>query len=104
MEARLEQALTRAGRQRKEITIVAVTKLFPAAVFQQAYSLGLHHFGENYVQEFESKYSHVSSLQHARFHFIGHLQSNKARRATEIFHVLQTIDTPKLARRLNEAG
>ena len=70
----------------------------------EAYDAGLREFGENYVQEFEGKYEEVRQLTGARFHLIGHLQSNKSRKAAEIFQVIQTVDSAKLARRLNEAG
>jgi hypothetical protein len=66
--------------------------------------LGLREFGENYVQEFEGKAPEVRSLAGARFHLIGHLQSNKARKGAELFDVIQTVDSAKLARRLAEAG
>ncbi|MGD0580462.1 MAG: YggS family pyridoxal phosphate-dependent enzyme, partial [Bryobacteraceae bacterium] len=65
-----------------------------------AYALGLREFGENYVQEFETKAPQVRSLAGARFHLIGHLQSNKSHRAAELFDVIQTVDSEKLARRL----
>lgn len=94
----------RAGRRREEITLVAITKLFPASAIQEAYALGVRHFGENYVQEFEGKARDVAELADANFHFVGHLQSNKAQRAAELFHAIETIDTPKLAARLSAAG
>lgn len=104
MEERIAAACARAGRRREEITLVAVSKVFPAQAIREAYALGLRDFGENYVQEFESKQPDLTDLPGARFHLIGHLQSNKSRRAAELFDVIQTIDTPKLARRLNEVG
>lgn len=104
VESRILEACRRAGRRREDITLVAVTKTFPAEVIQEAYSLGLRHFGENYVQEFEKKRVLLDGLDGACYHLIGHLQSNKSRRASELFHVVQTVDTVKLARRLNEAG
>src|SRR4029450_1511893 len=58
----------------------------------------------NYLQEFEGKYPEVQDLAEARFHLIGHLQSNKAKRAAELFHTIQTVDSEKLARRLDAAG
>jgi len=70
----------------------------------EAYSLGLRAFGENYVQEFAEKHPALAGLADAQFHLIGHLQSNKARQATELFHAIETVDSEKLARRLNEAG
>ncbi len=94
----------RTGRQRGSITLLAVSKVFPANAIEEAYGLGLREFGENYVQEFEGKYPAVKDLPGARFHFIGHLQSNKARRAAQLFSTIQTVDSEKVARRLNEAG
>jgi pyridoxal phosphate enzyme (YggS family) len=101
---RIERAARRAGRRAGEITLVAVTKTFPAAAVREAFDLGLREFGENYIQEFEAKRAEIGALPGARFHFIGHLQSNKARRAADLFDVVQTIDTAKLARRLSEAA
>jgi PLP dependent protein len=101
---RIAQAAERARRDPAEITLLAVTKVFPAQVIRDAYALGLREFGENYVQEFEGKLPAVSDLEGARFHLIGHLQTNKSRRAAEIFQSIQTVDSPKLARRLDEIG
>lgn len=101
---RIANAAARSRRNPAEIVLLAVTKVFPASVICEAHALGLREFGENYVQEFESKLSTVGGLAGARFHLIGHLQSNKANRVSEIFGVIQTVDSEKLARRLNEAG
>lgn len=101
---RIERAAVRAGRDPASITLIAVTKVFPQDVIREAYEAGLREFGENYVQEFESKWLGVSDLAGAHFHLIGHLQSNKAARAAELFHVIQTVDSAKLARRLNEVA
>lgn len=101
---RIVRAAARAGRDPASVTLIAVSKLFPAEAIREAHALGIRDFGENYIQEFESKAAALADLEGARFHFIGHLQSNKARRAAELFQVIQTIDTPKLARRLNEAS
>lgn len=102
VEEQIQAACARAGRKREEVTLIAVTKIFPATVIEEAYALGLREFGENYVQEFEGKAPQLPPLPGARFHLIGHLQSNKSRRATELFHVIQTVDSPKLARRIDE--
>jgi pyridoxal phosphate enzyme (YggS family) len=104
VESRILDACRRSGRRREEITLVAVTKTFPALVIREAHALGLRHFGENYVQEFEKKRELLDGLDGACFHLIGHLQSNKSRRASELFDVVQTVDTVRLARRLNETG
>ncbi len=101
---RIAHACERARRDPAGVTLLAVTKVFPAQVIRDAYALGLREFGENYVQEFENKAPLVADLAGARFHLIGHLQSNKTRKAAEIFQVIQTVDSARLARRLNEAG
>lgn len=104
VEQRILAACARSGRRREEITLLAVTKTFPPEVVLEAHALGLREFGENYVQEFERKAPAVRALEGARFHLIGHLQSNKSRRAGELFDVIQTVDSPKLARRLDALG
>ena len=101
---RIARAAERARRDPAGITLLAVTKVFPAAAIREAYELGLREFGENYVQELENKWPEVADLSQARFHLIGHLQSNKSKKAAELFQVIQTVDSPKLARRLNDAG
>lgn len=90
------------GRRREEITLIAVSKKFPASAMREAYGLGLRTFGENYVQEFADKQPELVDMPEAAYHLIGHLQSNKARVAAELFGVVQTVDSVKLARRLNE--
>jgi len=104
VEERIQNAANRAGRKREEITLIAVTKKFPAEVVREAYDLGLRIFGENYVQEFERKHPALADLSGAEFHLIGHLQSNKARIAGGLFQVIETVDSEKLARRLNQSN
>ena len=104
VEERIASAAARAHRSRSDIRLIAVTKVFPATAIRDAYGLGVRDFGENYVQEFEGKAPLVADLPDARFHLIGHLQSNKSRRAAELFQVIQTVDSVKLAGRLNEAA
>jgi len=101
---RMARAAGRARRDPAAILLLAVTKVFPAAVIREAYALGLRNFGENYVQEFEGKAPEVRGLEGARFHLIGHLQSNKSKKAAELFQVIQTVDSARLARRLEESG
>jgi pyridoxal phosphate enzyme (YggS family) len=101
---RIARAADRARRDPAGITLLAVTKIFPASAIREAYALGLREFGENYVQEFEGKSPELADLADARFHLIGHLQSNKSRKAADLFQVVQTVDSVKLARRLNESG
>jgi len=102
VEERIQNAAHRAGRKRDEITLIAVTKKFPAEVTREAYELGLRAFGENYVQEFERKHPSLSDLAGTEFHLIGHLQSNKSKIAGDLFQVIETVDSEKLARRLDQ--
>jgi len=104
VEDRIERAAARSGRRREDVTLLAVTKKFPAALIEEAFQLGLRQFGENYVQEFETKRPALSLLPEARFHLIGHLQANKARKAVELFQVIQTVDSARLAERLDQAA
>lgn len=101
---RIVRAADRARRDPSQILLLAVTKVFPVDAIRAAYDLGLREFGENYVQEFEGKAPLVSDLAGSRFHLIGHLQSNKSVRAAELFQTIQTVDSAKLARRLDAVG
>lgn len=83
---------------------MAVSKKFSFQQIRLAYQAGLRIFGENYVQEFADKKPQLSDLLDARFHLIGHLQSNKARLACELFDAVQTVDSAKLLNRLNLAA
>jgi hypothetical protein len=111
---RLEEAIAgacrRAGRERAEVELMAVSKTFPAAKIAEAAALGLTLFGENRVQEFAAKALHAAALrsrcgkEDLRVHLIGHLQSNKALRAVELFDGIDSVDSLRLAERLNEAA
>jgi hypothetical protein len=98
---RIEKACARARRDPSSVRLLAVTKVFPADAIREAYAIGLRDFGENYVQEMERKAPAIADLTDARFHLIGHLQSNKTRKAAQLFASIDTIDSPKLASRLN---
>jgi pyridoxal phosphate enzyme (YggS family) len=100
VEERIAAALARCGRKREEITLIAVTKTFPAVVTQAAWEAGLRHFGENYVQEFEGKAPELQGLDGAQYHLIGHLQSNKVNKAVPLFDCIQTVDSLRLATRI----
>jgi pyridoxal phosphate enzyme (YggS family) len=110
---RLEEAIAaacrRAGRTRAEVELMAVSKTYPAATIAEAAALGLTLFGENRVQEFAAKAAELASLRIraanlVRVHLIGHLQSNKAQRAVELFDAIDSLDSLRLAERLNEAA
>jgi pyridoxal phosphate enzyme (YggS family) len=99
---RIERAASRAGGTAGEITLVAVSKTHPAERIREAYNVGVRHFGENRVQEWESKCASVLDLD-ATWHLIGHLQSNKVNRAARFFHTIDSVDTVALAERLERA-
>lgn len=101
---RIALAAARAGRRPGEITLVAVSKTFPAEAIRAAYDVGLRAFGENRVQEFESKRATLAHLADATWHLIGHLQSNKARRAVSLFHRIDSVDSFPLAQKLDSAA
>jgi PLP dependent protein len=95
---RIAAACARAGRQPGDVTLVAVSKTVSAERLRAAVEAGIETLGENRVQEAESK---VAEVQGVRWHLVGPLQSNKARRALETFDVIQTVDSVALAERLD---
>jgi pyridoxal phosphate enzyme (YggS family) len=99
VRSRIELAAARAGRDAGEVKLIAVSKTHPASVVNQAIASGIAVFGENKVQEGESKIVAVGRHR-AEWHLIGHLQSNKARKAAQLFDVVQSVDSLNLARRL----
>jgi pyridoxal phosphate enzyme (YggS family) len=101
---RIASAARRAGRNPDEITLMAVSKTFPAERVREAYAAGLRVFGENRVQEFAGKADAVRDLADADWHLIGHLQSNKAAKAAEFFSAVDSVDTLRLAEKLNAAA
>lgn len=98
VEERIRAACQRAKRSREEVTLVAVTKTFPSSDVDHAIAAGVTHVGENKVQEARDKKPLVRSA--AKWHLIGHLQSNKAKDAVRVFDVIQTIDSFELAERV----
>lgn len=103
IQERIAQAARRAGRNPSEITLIAVSKTHPAESIRLAYEAGVRNFGENRVQEWESKRPLLSDLGDANWHLIGHLQSNKANRAATSFHSVDSVDELGLAQRLDRA-
>ena len=97
-------ACRRCGRAESEVALMAVSKMHPAEAVIEAYGAGLRLFGENRVQEFQEKSLAVAHLTGAEFHLIGPLQSNKTARAAELFHAIDTVDSLKIAMRLNTAA
>jgi len=101
---RIHAAAGRSGRDPNDITLMAVSKTFPASGVREAYDAGLRVFGENRVQEFAGKVVEVQDLKDVRFHLIGHLQSNKATKAVELFNAVDSVDSLRLASKLNAAA
>jgi pyridoxal phosphate enzyme (YggS family) len=101
---RIARAAQRVGRNASDVALMAVSKTQPAAQIIEAYAAGQRLFGENRVQEFFEKVGALASLREACFHMIGHLQSNKAPRAAEVFHAIDSVDSAGLAERLNAAA
>ena len=114
LEAAIAAACRQAGRRRGEVELMAVSKTCPAVTVAEAAALGIALFGENRVQEFAAKVPALEALRRAgvagasaspvRVHLIGHLQSNKAARAAELFDGIDSLDSLRLAERLNEAA
>ena len=101
---RITAAAHRAGRDPAGITLMAVSKTFPAESIRQAYAAGIRVFGENRVQEFSGKSIQLADLKDAEWHMIGHLQSNKAAAAAELFIAVDSVDSLKLAEKLDAAA
>jgi pyridoxal phosphate enzyme (YggS family) len=99
VQERIAAAARRAGRDPAEITLVAVTKTLSPAAIQAAYDLGLRHFGENRVEEAEAKVGHLPD--EITWHMIGHIQSRKAKRVVPLFDLVHSVDSVRLAQRLD---
>ena len=98
LEKRIARAAERVGRSPSEITLVAVTKTVASSLIRQAFEAGIRHFGENRVQEAKSKIGELSTLEPPpTWHMVGHLQTNKVKIAVDIFDIIQSIDSVRLA-------
>jgi PLP dependent protein len=101
---RIAFAARGAGRNAADIALMAVTKTQPAERIREAYEAGQRLFGENRVQDFATKAGALQDLHAAEWHMIGHLQNNKASRTVELFSAVDSVDSLKLAERLNAAA
>jgi PLP dependent protein len=101
---RIAQAAAACGRSLDEISLLAISKNFPKEFVVRAAEAGVHMFGENRVQEAEEKIPSLAGIPDLQWHLVGHLQTNKARRAAELFDVVHSLDNMKLAARLNQAS
>lgn len=104
VKQRIFQAAARAGRNPDSVTLMAVSKVVEPERIHQAYEAGIRVLGENRVQEFADKASAVQDLTQAEWHLIGHLQSNKANKAAGLFHAIDSVDSLRLAQKLDQAA
>jgi pyridoxal phosphate enzyme (YggS family) len=104
LHEQIAEACRRANRAESDVALMAVSKVHPVEVILEAYAAGQRLFGENRVQEFQEKSQHLAGLADAEFHLIGPLQSNKTARAAELFQAIDTVDSLKIAQRLNSAA
>jgi pyridoxal phosphate enzyme (YggS family) len=101
---RIARAAARVGRDPNSITLMAVSKTVEPERILEAYAAGIRVFGENRVQEFADKSAALAGLKEAEWRLIGHLQSNKAKKAAEIFSAIESVDSLRLAEKLNQAA
>lgn len=105
LRRRIAESAARCGRKPEDIGIIAVTKTHPVDFIHEAFAAGLTHFGENKVQEAKEKFSHIDSSRITApitRHLIGHLQTNKVRQAVEIFDVIHSVDSIRLATEIDK--
>ncbi len=101
IKERIVAAASRSGRSSEKIALMAVSKTQPAERIREAYDAGQRLFGENRVQEFSAKAGALQDMAAAEWHMIGHLQSNKAGRTAELFRAVDSVDSLKLAEKLD---
>jgi hypothetical protein len=101
---RIAEAAARASRRPEEITLMAVSKMHPPDRIREAYAAGQRLFGENRVQEFAVKAAALADLKSVQWHMIGHLQTNKSAKAAELFAAVDSVDSLKLAEKLDAAA
>jgi pyridoxal phosphate enzyme (YggS family) len=104
LRERIAVAAHRTGRNPEEITLMAVSKTFAPERIREAYVAGLRVFGENRVQEFSGKAGALADLEDAEWHMIGHLQTNKTAKAVELFTAIDSVDSLRLAEKLNNSA
>jgi len=104
LRERIASSARRSGRNSDEITLMAVSKTVQPELIHEAYNSGIRQFGESRVQEFAAKADALQDLKDADWHMIGHLQSNKAVKAVEIFSSVDSLDSVRLAERLNASA
>ena len=103
VQERIAVACQRSGRRQEDVTLVAISKTFPPESIREAYEAGLRDFGENRVQEAKAKRPLLADLR-ITWHLVGHLQANKAKAARELFHWVHSVDSFRLAQKLDQAA
>jgi len=98
---RIASACRRSGRTPDEVTLIGVTKGFPAAAVREAWAAGLRHFGENRVREAQAKLPELADLADVTWHMIGHLQTNKVKTAVGLFDIIHSVDSLHLAEEIS---
>ena len=101
---RIADAAAQCGRSPEDIILLAISKTFPKELIARAAEAGIQRFGENRVQEAEGKIPQLTGIPGLEWHLVGHLQTNKARSAAELFDVIHSLDSVKLGAKLNEAS
>ena len=104
IQDRISLAARRAGRRPEDVALMAVSKTHPPERIREAHAAGLRLFGENRVQEFVGKAGSLADLDGAEWHMIGHLQTNKAAKAAELFGAVDSVDSVKIAEKLDAAA
>ena len=104
VEQRIQAACNRCGRERSEVTLIAVSKTKPEEMLIEAYQLGLRHFGENWVQELAQKYDDLNNTfpEQVHWHMIGHLQRNKVKYIIDKVNLIHSVDSKRLAEQIEE--
>lgn len=103
VQERIARAAARSDRRPEDVIVVAASKTFPTEAIRAAYDAGVRAFGENRVQEWEAKQAELTDIKPS-WHLIGHLQSNKARRASRLFDWIDSVDDVELAAKLDDAA
>ena len=103
VQERIDSACRRTGRRLEDVKLVAISKTFPVERIREAYDAGLRDFGENRVQEAAAKRPALSDLT-VTWHLVGHLQTNKAKHARELFHWVHSIDSERVAQKLDQSA
>jgi len=100
----LQRSISVSGRETEDVSIVAVTKAFPVEVMNKAWESGLKILGESRVRETEIKLPEFKYRKESELHLIGHLQSNKAARAVAIYDIIQSVDSIRLAQKIDRSA